>query len=299
MKIDKRFLAFFLLLAIPFLGSCGRRGAEKAPTAVVIQPSERKVTGGQAFFIRYTLTNGFGIDMEDITITMTEVPAGYPVEPLKSEVEYLKSGYSQPVTFTISTPSVETKETLSPKIKVCFRADLPFSFIIPIISSDNPPETIPEVELRTPNAPLTLDLDLQVTSGTAMSFPGTLTIHNTKYNDGKIIEVESIELEMPKVYGIESIEVSLPFVGCTGVSISDDKVSTKLSSAECEHMKMPKLPETDITFTLKLKMASLQDIYEQTGESVVQVRGNGTIKFYYCYFINVGTLTVCPLGKPC
>jgi len=275
--------ALIALFAMALVLGCTDSGAKNQTTTGPVTVTPTQLVGGGTATVQYTLTNNYENDMNNVKISMLGVPSSYTgyssLTPSK-----IVANQQYPAIFTITAPSVNIKQTLTPKIQVCYNYTTNYFFDAALKTSNLATEEV-NVERGSSTGPVSISamgFDSVFLTTANEDHMGSLSIANI--GTGKIMAINSIKI----------IEDSTNINSAT-ISYSDCGPASEIKSSDS---KCSILGNT-LAITNGLTASLTINTKPSTLTSVSTERLSGSVLVNYCYEVPVGTITVCPAGKAC
>jgi hypothetical protein len=285
--------AFTALFAVALVFGCiggssgGTNNQTNASGALKVTPTQT-VAGG-TITIQYTLTNSYENDMKNVQISLIGVPSNYGI-PTPQTITTIVAKQQYPAIFTITAPpSIDIKQTLSPKLEVCFNYDTNYFFDMLFKTTSLATETA-TAESGYSTGPISVtQMGLDTIFTNTQDHVGSLQI--TNIGSGKITNFGSISIS--KAAGSLYVNsIGLSYSTCGGTTGSG--ILTP-SGTDCSILGNALAITNGLTATVKMSTTTAANqIHAITTERV-----DGKVTTTYCYDTPVGTLTVCPAGKAC
>jgi len=303
--------AFIALFAIALVFGCitntGSNQTNQSTGGLTVTPTQVVASGPVT--IQYMLINNYENNMEDVRISLLNVPSTYEVEKSVITTPIIAPTQQYPAVFVIKTdPGISLKQTISPKLEVCYNYSTNYYFDTVLKTTSIATETAP-TESGYSTGPISvtqMGLDSVFTDTDLKTYTGSLKITNT--GNGKITKIKMLNID--ESIGSTNIDdVKLAYSTCGGTEGSASLAGrvigiTGMSSGP--PITIPVVPVCDVfnntlaiqnglTATVKMKTTT-----EAAGiTSATPERIEGQVEFTYCYELPVGTITVCPAGKTC
>jgi len=264
-------------------------GAQNQTTTGPVTVTPTQLVGGGTATVQYTLTNNYENEMSNVKISVLGVPSGYTVSSSGMiTTSKIVANQQYPAIFTIKAPSVSIKQTLTPKIQVCYDYTTNYYFDSALKTSALAGETV-TTESAASTGPISvtqLGLDNLFVTQKDEEHTGSLQITNT--GGGKIIQFNSIKMNKP---------VGTTNVASIGLSYSDcgSSTTTELKPSSCSLLSNTLAVANGLTVTATVTTST--DPAKLT--AVATERTEGSVSTNYCTDIPIGTITVCPAGKAC
>lgn len=287
-------LAFMAILAVALVFGCNFPGGGTNKTnasagGVTVTPTQMIAKGTAT--VQYTLVNNYENDMKNVKISLLDAPSGYK---LSSDgiinTGTIVANQQYPAIFTITAPDVSVKQTLTPKIHVCYDYTTSYFFDAALKTSDLASETA-TVEKGASTGPLTisaLGFDSIFITAPNEDHVGSLQISNA--GTGKITAFNSIKINSPTSANLASANVAYSDCGpATEITPSTP------SATNCKILNNALAVSKGLTATLTIKTK----VNPTALTAVATERLDGSVLVNYCYDVSVGTLSVCPAGKTC
>jgi len=286
--------AFIALFAIALVFGCisnTSNQTNKTTGELTVTPTQ--VVGGGPVTIQYMLTNNYENNMKNTTVSLLGVPSSYsPPDPITAGIVMPDQQY--PIIFQITAPNVGVKQTVTPKIQVCYDYDTNYYFDTVLKTTAIATETAP-TESGYSTGPISvtqmgLDSVFTDTGTGSVSHTGSMQITNT--GNGKIIRFNQLAINSSGSTYVECPKLSYSECGkeiCT--------VEYKVASTDtgCSILSNSLAISNGLTATIKFDTNEAS----RTITSATPNRLNGIVSVNYCYEIPVDTITVCPAGKAC
>ncbi|MCD6575542.1 MAG: hypothetical protein J7K73_00070 [Nanoarchaeota archaeon] len=289
MKMKKEgIIVLIALFALAFSFGCIGGGGEENETAAgngyTINVNPKTVIAGGVITVELRLKNIFDNDMSDLSAVIKDLPSSFGT-PEENTGILITRGQEYPIIWTIEAPETDLKQTVSPKIEVCFDYVTNFYFDTALVPKDKVTEAI-QVQSGYSNGPIKVTqvgLDkIFLKDGTSYT-TGSLNIQNNW--QGRIERINEIKIT-PPAENVASEGVKYAKCG------NDTTTSIKPEDTNCDILENKLAIGDGLTATVKITT-------DYDGSDIKVERTNGEINYTYCYEIPMGTITVCPVGQRC
>ncbi len=276
------------LISLLFVFGCTMPNFGKSenatPSGYQVSVNPRTIVPGGVSTIKFTIKNEFERAMKDVNIQVTNVPGDFSVN-YNSNVGTIISGNSIPQVITISAPdSISIQEVITPKIRVCFDyttdfyQDISFNPTTGISSN----VTMNSGYTKGPVSVSVSTLELYPRSGSS----GVTSIELQNNYIGKIEKINSITIKIHKADYMSGMDVN--FYGCDATaSTSDGDLIATITN--CDKLTNPTVVGNGAQGIVKIT-------FDNSVDSTDLQTLRGTINYTYCYNVDVGSITVKPVG---
>ncbi len=258
---------------------------EQKPTGYNISVNPRTIVPGGVSTIKFTVKNPFERTMKNVVIKVSNVPGDFQVN-YNDQIGDIMKGEKRPQIITINAPdSISMEETITPKITVCFDYTTDFYQDIVFNSLSNTPNVT--AHSGSTYGPISISV------GNSMMYPkdggkGVTSLQISNTYIGKIKEIKSIKVEIPKEDYMSG--VSIDFYGCNGQATTQNgKYVATISN--CKNLQTQTIVGNGAQGTVTI----LFNKQLNEGEYDLQTL-RGTVELTYCYDVDVGSITVKPVG---
>jgi hypothetical protein len=284
MKNEIIVLVAVFALAIAFGCTSGGNETNNTSTGVgyTISAKPQTVISEGVVTIELRLKNIFDNDMKNVHVSLKDMP-GFS-EPEEKNIDTIMRGQEYPIIWSLTAPETDLKQTVSPKVEVCFDYTTNFYFDTAITPKNLATEEV-QTQSSYSNSPLTVSpigLDKLFLTGKNSNYvTGSLDIKNNWI--GKIKEIKEISITPGN-----KLDGGIKYASCG----SDTSKKITPNSGDCSILSNSLAISNGLISTVKLTT-------DYTGDTIKVSRTNGVVKYTYCYDIDVGTITVCPVGQRC
>ena len=274
------------LFALAFTFGCTMGGEKSNNTntgnGYTLKVSPKNVISEGVITIDLRLKNIFDNDMNNVEATIKDIPSTFTGTEKVEGVTIVK-GQEYPMIWSITTPSTDLKQSINPKVEVCFDYTTNFYFDTALVPRDKATEEV-QVQSGYSNGPISvtqmgLDKIFLKEDGTGF-ITGSLDIKNNW--QGHIQSINKITITPSGLTG------GIKYASCGGDTVTTITPST----ANCGILNNNLAIGDGLITTIKLSTTS-------GGSSISTERTNGEVDYTYCYDIPLGTITVCPVGQRC
>ena len=277
---------FAVLFALTFTFGCTSGGKGNATTggeAYTLNVNPRTVISGGVITVDLRINNIFDNDMKDLSANINDLPSTFTGADKISDITIVK-GQSYPVIWSINAPETDLKQNINPKVHVCFNYTTNFYFDTALVPKTLATENV-QLQTGYSNGPLSVSqmgLDKIFLRETGTSYTaGSLDIKNTW--QGKIESINNITLMPPS-----NLNEGVKYAKCG----SDVTTTIVPDTGDCSILSNKLAIGDGIIGTVKLNTTYADN-------SIKVERTNGIIDYTYCYDVDIGDVTVCPVGQRC
>ena len=285
MDVKPMFLAVGLIAILLMFGCTMpnlNNKQQNTTTGYTISVNPRTIVPGGVSTIKFTIENDFARSMKDVTVTVGNIPGDFQVQ-YNSQVGDILKGEKRPQIITVTAPdSISMQEVLTPKITVCF--DYTTDFYQDIIF--NSLTSTANVTAHSGYTPGPVSISLS----NYMMYPkagnkGVTSIQITNTYQGHIEKINSINVQLSNADYINGM--SIDFYGCSKNANSGNPLSATISN--CNKLSQKTIVENGAQGTITIN-------FDKSVENYDLQRLSGSVDYTYCYDVNVGTITVKPVG---
>ncbi len=278
------------VFAILFVFGCTNplQKKQQAPAEYNVTVTPRVIVPGGVSTIKFTINNNYEATMKGTMISIENVPGGFTATG-GGKVGDIPPGQSRPQVITIKAPQgLKLSEVLSPKVTVCYNYTTDFYSDFLFESVANPPTTSIPIHSGYTKGPVSVTLGNNVgyPSNTNKDTITSLTINNI--GNGKIKQIYNVSVSITTSTkgGYEINGLDLTFYTCKGSG------TNSVSISNCDDFKNSVVIGDQAMGTLDIKTSG--NVSAETQYDIQTLRGK--VYFEYCYDVNVGSITVKPVG---
>jgi len=284
--------AFIALFAVALVFGCigGGGTSNQTNTSSALKVTPTQTVAGGTMTIQYTLTNSYENNMKNVKISLVGVPSNYGI-PAPQTITTIVSNQQYPAIFTITAPtSINIKQTLNPKLQVCYTYDTNYFFDMLFKTTSLATETATAEHGYSTGPVSVTQMGMDTIFTNTQDHVGSLQITNT--GSGKIMSFGSISINKP-TGSLFVDSIGLAYSTCGGTTGS--RTITPTDTGDCSILGNTLAISNGLTATIKMTTTTAANKIT----AVTTERIDGTVTSDYCYDVPVGTLTVCPAGKAC
>ena len=268
---------FALALAFGCIGGGNAENQTNTGAGYTLKVNPKTVISEGVVTVELRLKNNFDNDMKDVSVRIKDLP-GFK-EPEEYSGFTIVKGQEYPIVWSLDVPKTDLKQTVNPKIEVCFEYTTNFYFDTALVPKNLATEEV-QTQSSYSSGPVTISpigLDKLFLTGSKSYITGSLDIKNNWI--GKIKSIESIKLTPG-----DQLSSEIKYADCSG--------TTSLSGSGCETLQKSIAIGDGLITTVKLTTS-------YSGDTIKTSRTNGEVTYNYCYDIDMGTITICPVGQRC
>ena len=268
---------FSLALAFGCIGGGGENQTTSGE-AYTLDLSQKMINPEGSTFINLKIKNIFDDDMTNVSISLKDAP-GFTIANQTQNGVIIPKGQEYTANWQLTAPSTDLRQTVQPKIRVCFDYDTNFYFDTAIIPTDKSTEKVQTLSGHS-NGPISIsEMGLDKIYLTGNNFAqGSLSIKNNWI--GKINSISEISITSGK-----DLSGGIWYSSCGSYS------SSKITNCDLFNKSLAIGNGLTASIRLNATKSNLDDIELS--------RTTGIVKYRYCYDIDVGVITVCPIGQRC